>query len=164
MIRAPDGTKLLVRRFRTNDRMNHYRRLNTHMFTDTMESKITSTQQNKYAQVFVVPPAWAEAYQMQRKAEAHEALSLLLHKYGAPIKMISMDDSKEQQMFGEFEQKLKDADVISHPIEPYSPWQDLAELMIRELKKSSRRLMVMKAVRRDSGMTHLNGKLPSSVI
>jgi hypothetical protein len=41
MIRAPTGTKL-VRRFRTNDRMLRYRRLNTHMFTDTMESKITS--------------------------------------------------------------------------------------------------------------------------
>jgi hypothetical protein len=41
MIRAPAGTKL-VRRFLTNDRMLRYRRLNTHMFTDTMESKITS--------------------------------------------------------------------------------------------------------------------------
>jgi hypothetical protein len=139
MIRAPAGTKL-VRRFRTNDRMLRYWRLvNTHMFTDTMESKITSKWQNKYAQVFVVvPPAWVEAYPMRRKSQAHEALSLLLHKYGAPIKMI-MDDSKEQ-MFGEFDHKLKDADVISHPIEPYSPWQDLAELsMIRELKKLSRR-------------------------
>jgi hypothetical protein len=83
---------------------------------------------------------------MRRKAEAHEALSLLLHKYGAPIKMI-MDDSKEQR-FGDFDRKLKEADIISHPIEPYSPWQDLAELMIRELKKSSRRLMAMKSVRK----------------
>jgi hypothetical protein len=145
MIRAPAGTKL-VRRFRTNDRMLRYRRLNMHMFTDTMESKITLKRQNKYAQVFVVPPAWVEAFPMRRKSEAHEALPLLLHKYGAPIKMI-MDDSKEQ-MFGEFDRKLKDADVISHPIEPYSPWQDLVELMIRELKKSSRRLMAMKAVRK----------------
>jgi hypothetical protein len=84
-----------------------------------MESKITSKPQNKYAQVFVVPPVWVEAYPMRRKSEAHKALSLLLHKYGASIKMI-MDDSKEQ-MFNEFDRKLKDADVISHPIEPYSP-------------------------------------------
>jgi hypothetical protein len=114
------------------------------MFTDTIESKITSKWQNKYAQVFVVLPAWVEAYRIRRMAEAHKALSLLLHKYGAPIKMI-MDDS-EEQMFGEFNCKLKDTDVISHPIEPYSPWQDLAELMIRELKKLSQRLMATKAV------------------
>jgi hypothetical protein len=132
MIRAPAGTKL-VRRFRTNDQMLCYPRLNTHIFIDTMESKITSKQQNKYAKVFVVPPAWFEAYPMSRKSKAHDAISLLLHKYGAPIKMI-MDDSKEQ-MFGEFNHhKLKDADVISHPIEPYSTWQDLVEHMIWELK------------------------------
>jgi hypothetical protein len=40
MIRAPAGTKL-VSRFQTNDWMLRYRRLYTHMFTDTMESKIT---------------------------------------------------------------------------------------------------------------------------
>jgi hypothetical protein len=109
------GSAKLVRRFRTNDRMLRYWRLNTHM-----ESKITSKLQNKYA------------YPMRRKSEAHEALSLLLHKYGAPIKMI-MDDSKEQ-MFGEFDHKLKDVDVISHPIEPYSPWQDLAELIRQHIE------------------------------
>jgi hypothetical protein len=36
-----------------------------------MESKITSKWQNKYAQVFVVPPAWVQAYPMRRKSEAH---------------------------------------------------------------------------------------------
>jgi hypothetical protein len=61
MIRALAGTKL-VRRFWTNDQMLRYWRLKTHMFTDTMESKITSKWQNKYMQVFVVPLAWFEAY------------------------------------------------------------------------------------------------------
>jgi hypothetical protein len=70
MISAPAGTKL-VRRFWTNNRILRYQRLNTHMFTDTMESKITSKWQNKYAQVFVVPPAWVQAYPMRRKSEAH---------------------------------------------------------------------------------------------
>ena len=131
---------ILTRRFRTNDRMLRYNRLNTNMFTDTLESGTLSKRQNKYAQVFCVPPHWTKAYAMPKKSDAHHTLSRLLHDVGAPETMV-MDGSKEQTQ-GEFRLKLRDAGVHVHQTEPYSPWSDRAELAIRELKRKCRRLMM----------------------
>jgi Reverse transcriptase (RNA-dependent DNA polymerase) len=130
----------MTRRFKTNDRMLRYNRLATNMFTDTMQSGTLSRRQNKYAQVFVIPPNWTKVYAMRTKGEAHHCLSSLFHDVGVPEKMI-MDGSKEQTQ-GEFRKKLRDAGCIVHQTEPYTPWSDRAELAIRELKRKTRRQMV----------------------
>jgi hypothetical protein len=130
----------MTRRFKTNDRMLRYNRLDTVMFTDTLESGTLSRRQNKYAQVFVIPPNWIKVYPMRTKGEAHFCLAALFHDIGVPEKMI-MDGSKEQTQ-GEFRKKIRDAGCIVHQTEPYTPWSDRAELAIRELKKKTRRAMM----------------------
>ena len=130
----------LTRRFKTNDRMLRYNRLNTTMFTDTAEAGTLSRRQNKYVQVYVVPPNWTKAYAMRTKGDAHHTLSNLLHDVGVPEKMV-MDGSKEQTM-GEFRRKLRDAGCHVHQTEPHTPWSDRAELAIRELKRKTRRQMM----------------------
>jgi hypothetical protein len=47
----PSMLSMLTQRFKTNDRTLRYRRLNTVMFTDTLEAGTLSRRQNKYAQV-----------------------------------------------------------------------------------------------------------------
>jgi hypothetical protein len=44
---------------------------------------------------------------------------------------------------GEFRKKCRDAGTHVHQTEPYSPWQDHAELAIRELKKKKTRRVLM---------------------
>jgi hypothetical protein len=107
------------------------------MFTDTLEAGVMSKRQNKFAQVFVVPPNWTKVYAMKTKGDAHHCLGLLFHEIGVPNKMI-MDGSKEQTQ-GEFRRKLRDAGCMVHVTEPYTPWSDRAELAIRELKRKTRR-------------------------
>ena len=131
---------VLTRRFKTNDRMLRYNRLNTNMFTDTMEAGTLSRRQNQYAQVYVVPPNWTKAYAMRTKGDAHHTLSQLLHDIGVPEKMV-MDGSKEQTL-GEFRKKLRDAGCYVHQTEPYTPWSDRAELAIRELKRKTQRQLL----------------------
>ncbi len=72
---------------------------------------------------------------MKRKGEAHETLSLVLHRDGVPPTMV-IDDSKEQTL-GEFRQKLREADCHHRVTKPYSPWQQAAEGCIRKLKRGS---------------------------
>jgi hypothetical protein len=85
----------VLRRFKTNDRMLRYNRLNTNMFTDTMEAGALSRRQIKYAQVNVVPPSWMKAYGMRTKGDVHHTLSDLFRDVGVPERM-AMDGSKEQ--------------------------------------------------------------------
>jgi hypothetical protein len=94
----------LLRRFRTNDRQLRYRRLAHDMFTDTLKAGVSSWfRLNRYAQVFATRFGWVRVFPMQKKSQAHEALSLLVQRDGVPPVMI-MDGSKEQTM-GKFRQK-----------------------------------------------------------
>ena len=97
----------LSRHFRTNDRQLQYRRLSHDMFTDTLEVCTRSWfRHNKYAQVFSTKFGWVRVYPMQRKSQAHEALSLLAQREGVPPALV-MDNAKEQIM-GEFRCKARE--------------------------------------------------------
>ena len=72
---------------------------------------------------------------MKKKSNAVHALDLLLHRDGAPEKMI-MDGSKEQ-ILGAFKAKCQDAAIHIKQTAPHYPWQNAAEGGIRELKKAS---------------------------
>jgi hypothetical protein len=110
------------------------------MYTDTLKASIPSISKDLYAQVFVTDFKWARAFPMKNKSDAVQALDLLLHREGAPEKMI-MDGSKEQTL-GKFCKTCQDASIHVKQTEPHSPWQNAAEGVIRELKKASGRKMV----------------------
>jgi hypothetical protein len=125
----------LSRCFPTNDRMLCYKQLPHTIFTDTMFATTPSKQGNKMAQVYSTSFGWARAHPMKRKGEAHETLSLVFHHDGVPLTMV-VDDSKEHTLC-EFQRKLREADCLHQVTEPYSPWQQVAEGCIRELKQGS---------------------------
>ena len=56
-----------------------------------------------------------------------------------------MDGSKEQNL-GDFARKLRDAVCHRKQIEPHSPWMNLCEGEIRELKRGSTRKMLKRNV------------------
>ena len=84
---------------------------------------------------------------MQKKSDAHEALSLLFSNDGVP-RAIIMDGSKEQTL-GNFRKKARQADCHIKQTEPHSPWQNAAEGAIRELKRgTARKMLKMKSPKR----------------
>ena len=138
----------LSRRYRTNDRQLRYWRFSHKMNTDTLEAKVRSWhRKNKYAQVFGTCFGWTRVYPMRNKSDAHEGLSLMAQRDGVPFAIV-MDGSKEQTL-GPFRRKAKEMDCHVLQTEPHSPWQNAAELVIRELKRSSGR----KALRKRSPAT-----------
>ena len=106
------------------------------MFTDTLESSVPSWfRQNQYAQVFATIFGWSRVFPMRHKADTHEGLLLLAQHDGVPPRII-MDGSKEQTM-GIFRKKAKEMGTHVNQTEPYSPWQNAAELTTRKLKKGA---------------------------
>jgi hypothetical protein len=132
----------LSRRFRTNDRMLRYRRIQHNMFTDTLQAKSESwMRKNNYAQVFRTKFGWTRVYPMRKKSDAHEGLSAMFQRDGVPP-VIIMDGSKEQTL-GDFRSKARQADCQIKQTEPYSPFSNAAEGAIREVKRSAGRKMVV---------------------
>ena len=76
---------------------------------------------------------------MDKKGDAHEALSLLFQGNGVPPKML-VDGSKEQTL-SNFKRKVVEACSHLRQMEPESPWKMAAEGILCELKVGSGRKM-----------------------
>ena len=81
---------------------------------------------------------------MTKKSDATFAPDRLFRHEGVPPEMI-MDGSKEQNL-GDFARKLCDAGCHRKQIKPHSPWMNLCEGEIRELKRGSTRKMLKRNV------------------
>ena len=129
----------LSRRFKTNDRMLRYNRVQHTVFTDTMKATVLSTRKNRYAQIYCTDFQWMRAYPMRTESEAHYTLSTMMKDVGVPNKMV-MDNAKTQ-VLGQFKRKLREADCRIKRIEPHTPFSNAAEAAIRELKKRTARAL-----------------------
>jgi hypothetical protein len=107
-----------IKRYKTDDRQLRYRRLPVIMYTDTMYSTILSRQKNKAAHIFCTGFGFVRAFPLKKEKEAHEALSLIFHRYGVPNDMV-MDGAKAQ-VEGEFRRRLCDAGCHIKQTEPHT--------------------------------------------
>ena len=95
------------------------------------------------AQVFATPFHYCKVVPLRSKDLAHEALDDFFHKVGVP-QVITSDNAKEQ-VEGKFRKKCRRAQCPMHPMEAYTPNANLAEGVIRELKRHYMRVMIEKA-------------------
>jgi hypothetical protein len=122
-----------TKRYKTNYRQLRYRCLPVTMYTDTMFSTILSRQNNKAARIFCTNFFFVRVFPLKKEKEAHEALSLLFHRYGVPNVMV-MDGAKAQ-VEGEFRRKLCDAGCHIKQTAPHTQSSNMGEGDVRELKK-----------------------------
>jgi hypothetical protein len=123
----------LTKRYKINDMQLQYRLFPVTMYTDTMYSTILSIQDNKAAQIFCTDFDFVRAFPMKKEKEAHEALSLLIHRGVVPNMMV-MDGSKAQ-VEGEFRRKMRDSCCHIKQTEPHTQSSNMGEGGVRELKK-----------------------------
>ena len=126
-------------RLRTNDWHFRYRRLQHDFFGDTLLAGTKSKRGNKYAKLFFIKFGCLCALTMDKKGDAHEALSLLFQPDRMPPKMI-VDGLKEKNL-GNFKRKVTEAGCHLRQMEPESPWEMAAKGGICELKRGSGRKM-----------------------
>lgn len=77
--------------------------------------------------------------QSSKKADAHIKLDAFCKSYGLPQTLIT--DNAYEETLGNWEAVVKSYLLKQRTTEPYSGWQNRAELEIRELKKHYRRIM-----------------------
>ena len=91
------------------------------------------------AQLFVNDIKYLRIMPMQKKLDAGSALLELIQDIGIPS-AIHTDGAKEETL-GKWKQVCQDFGIKQTLTELYSPWQNRAELNIREVKKKILRLM-----------------------
>ena len=75
------------------------------MFGDTIIEVTTSKSGNKHEESFATYSGWKHEFPMKRKSEAHESLSFMFQRYGAPPRIIV--DGLKEQVEVDFARKFK---------------------------------------------------------
>ncbi len=133
----------IERRFRTKNVSLRYNHLKCRFYSDTFFSGTKSIPQNTCAQLFVTDFGYAKVTPIRTKAEAGFALKELIQDVGIP-KDLHTDGAKELTM-GNWKQVCQESGIKTSITEKNSPWQNRAEVEIRELKRHVRRLMTRSA-------------------
>jgi len=132
----------VVRRFATKQSRLRYNQLGSRhgrFYSDTFFASIPSTRGNTMAQLFVNDVKYLRIMPMKKKSDAGSALLELLQDIGIPS-ALHTDGAKELNQ-GKWKSVCEEFGIKQTLTEPYSPWQNRAEINIREAKKSVQRLM-----------------------
>jgi hypothetical protein len=105
-----------------------------------MFSAKRSTRGNACAQVFVNDFGSSKVISMKSKGDAGLALDILFSDVGVPT-ALHTDGAKELTAWRWKQVREKHGGIRQTLAEPYSPWQNRAESEIRELKRTTRRIM-----------------------
>ena len=126
-----------TRRYKTRAPALRQFRLPGRFYTDTMFATSKSIRGYKCAQVFTNGNGFDFFLPMQSKSEAPWALQSLVHEYGIPSWITS--DNAPELSDGKWSKLIREYRIRQTWTEPYSPWQNLCEAAIREIKKGIRR-------------------------
>jgi hypothetical protein len=132
----------IVRRYATKQSRLRYNQLGSKhgkFYSDTSFATTSSTRGNTMAQLYVNDAKYMRIMPMRRKGDAHHTLLELIQDVGIPA-AIHCDGARELQL-GKWRDTCNDYGIRLTSTEPYSPWQNRAEVNIREAKKSIHRLM-----------------------
>jgi len=135
-------TDHLTTRYRTKQAALRYNQLGGHhgrFYSDTMFSSVKSVRGNTMGQIFVNDIGFTHFIPMKLKTDAGHALQEFIHDIGIPSSLHT-DDAKELTS-AHWKQVRKTYGIKQTLAEPYSPFQNRAEINIREMKKHTRRLM-----------------------
>ena len=127
-----------TRRFKTQMAHLRYPRLHGTFYADIMESKVLSIDAHKYAHIIGNGRGFCKVYPMEHKNETIHSLDDFVKKIGVPEILICDNDST-MEGWGEWKKRIRKYGIEPRYTEPYSPFQNKAELDIRELKRKIRR-------------------------
>ena len=107
--------------------------------SDTFMSNVTSLRGNRCIQLFCNRGGYVKSYGMKTKGESHQALQRFIDEVGVPTEILT-DGAKELTM-GSWGKICKRNRIAQPTTEPYSPWQNPAELNGGITKRRVRHLM-----------------------
>ena len=116
-----------------------YPKLQCDMYVDILVGKCVSLDGNKYTAFYGTIFGWCYADPIKLRNEVHYTLRGLFERIGVPSVLIP--DNAGELTGGNFRKIALRYGSTIHPIEAYTPNQNIAEGLIREVKRSYRRIM-----------------------
>jgi hypothetical protein len=107
-------------------------------YSDLMFSRLPSVHGDKGASIFTNGMGYDRIYPWRLRSEHPEAIMSFIHDVGVPQTLVS--DGGKELFEGRSRDVCKEYHIDMKITVPYSPWQNLAEAAIREIKRGTRRV------------------------
>ena len=107
--------------------------------TDTFFSNVTSLRGNKCTQLYANRGNYTKPYHIEFKSEAGNTFHRFIEEIGIPSEILT--DGAQELLFSYFGKLCQKYRIRQTRTEPYSPWQNPAELAGGTIKRKVRRLM-----------------------
>ena len=104
-----------------------------------MFSQTKLTRGNRVAQVFTNGLGYDHFYPLKTKSEADMVLMSFIHDVGIPPVLVS--DNAPEEIHGRFCETCQRYRIKQEQVIPHSPWQNLAEASIHEIKKGIHKVL-----------------------
>ena len=127
-----------TRRFKTNQAHMRYPRLPGMFYADIMKFSTKSVDGHQYAHIIGNGKGYSRMFPMTSKKETIYSLDDFVHKAGIP-ENLQMDGDPNMPGWKIWNERRRTYRINPLVSEPYSPWQLLAEVDVRECKKSIKR-------------------------
>jgi hypothetical protein len=111
--------------------------LNRQLYGDAMYSKVPGMHKETGATVFTDGKGYDYFFPWEKAAHYPRALTALIHDVGVPKTLVT--DGGTEMLKGEGRRICNEYHINMRVTVPHSPWQNLAEASIRELKRTVRR-------------------------
>ena len=125
------------RRFRTVMPHLRYPRLKGTWYADTLFFTTKSVRGFKCAHLIGNGLGLSKFMPLESKADAHLSLTSFIHQNGIMENLVV--DGDPTMAYKEWQKTIREFRVNQTTTEPYSPWQNRAELDVREVKRAVRR-------------------------
>ena len=129
----------LTRRYRTHHPDQRRHRIYSQFYTDVMKAGVKSVHGDKYANIFVNDSKYSRFYPIQSKSDVRETLDCFVNDVGIPDRIHADNAPEYAGKDSEFAKRCRYYGIFQTFTEPYSPWQNRAEVEIREVKRGIRR-------------------------
>lgn len=126
------------RRFATAMPHLRYPRVNGTFYADTMKGSVKSIRSFNYAHIIGNGKGFSKFYPMVKKNETVQSLDDFVQTHGIMEKLISDGDPCMEESKA-WKQSIASYKINQRWTEPYSPWQNRAEIDIRETKRAIKR-------------------------
>ena len=130
------ATDPIHRRLKTKQAHLRYPSINTTVYSDTMFASLKGVGGDKCAQVFTTDFDYVRFYPMKKKSEAGHKLATLITTVGIMRKLVT--DGAPELQGGVWGSVVSDFHIQQSITEPYSSWQNRAEIAIKRLKRGIR--------------------------
>ena len=114
--------------------------------TDTVNGRTKSLDGNRYAQIVTNKNYFAKMYPMDTKSKDEDALRTFCQEFGVPENLKFDGSGEKTGKNTNFMKYIKEHDIDYHVTEPDLHQQNLAEGVIREVRRKWYRVMIHKSV------------------